>query len=118
MNKVIFISYNKEIGFNINILLETKKGIIPYTIEKTDKINNYPYLAKKIMEGNILYVDYSGGYVGIKKTEGPYCEQDVFISEYESNNIGFDELLMSLNKEIKDNNIKQRKLVKIGEHYK
>ena len=118
ISKLMFVNYNAEGFFQTTILLETKKGIIPYNYETTDFISFYPYLAKQLMDGKTLYVDFDNGYVGIKKSEGPYCEKHVFESEYEENNIDFNELLIKLNAAIKNEKKTQRKLIKIGARYK
>ena len=98
----MFVNYNDEGFFQTAILLETNNGIIPYNYEKTDFISFYPYLAKQLMDGKTLYVAFDYGYVGIKKSEGPYCEKQVFESEYEEKNIDFNELLIRLNDAIKN----------------
>ena len=118
LSKVMFVNYNDEGFFQTTILLETNNGIIPYNYEKTDFISFYPYLAKQLMDGKTLYVAFDYGYVGIKKSEGPYCEKQVFESEYEEKNIDFNELLIMLDDAIKNEKKKQRKLVKIGNSYK
>ena len=118
LSKVMFVNYNDEGFFQTTILLETNNGIIPYNYEKTDFISFYPYLAKQLMDGKTLYVAFDYGYVGIKKSEGPYCEKQVFESEYEEKNIDFNELLIMLDDAIKNEKKKQRKLVKIGDSYK
>ena len=118
LSKVMFVNYNDEGFFQTTILLETNNGIIPYNYEKTDFISFYPYLAKQLMDGKTLYVAFDYGYVGIKKSEGPYCEKQVFESEYEEKNIDFNELLIRLDDAIKNEKKKQRKLVKIGNSYK
>ena len=118
LSKVMFVNYNDEGFFQTTILLETNNGIVPYNYEKTDFISFYPYLAKQLMDGKTLYVAFDYGYVGIKKTEGPYCEKQVFESEYEEKNIDFNELLIRLNDAIKNEKKIQRKLIKIGASYK
>jgi len=118
LSKVTFVNYNDEGFFQTTILLETNNGIIPYNYEKTDFISFYPYLAKQLMDGKTLYVAFDYGYVGIKKSEGPYCEKQVFESEYEEKNIDFNELLIGLNDAIKNEKKIRRKLIKIGASYK
>ena len=118
LSKVMFVNYNDEGFFQTTILLETNNGIIPYNYEKTDFISFYPYLAKQLMDGKTLYVAFDYGYVGIKKSEGPYCEKQVFESEYEEKNIDFNELLIRLNDAIKNEKNIRRKLIKIGASYK
>ena len=118
LSKVMFVNYNDEGFFQTTILLETNNGIIPYNYEKTDFISFYPYLAKQLMDGKTLYVAFDYGYVGIKKSEGPYCEKQVFESEYEEKNIDFNELLIRLNDAIKNDKKIRRKLIKIGASYK
>ena len=118
LSKVMFVNYNDEGFFQTTILLETNNGIIPYNYEKTDFISFYPCIAKQFMDGKTLYVAFDYGYVGIKKSEGPYCEKQVFESEYEEKNIDFNELLISLNDAIKNEKKIRRKLIKIGASYK
>ena len=118
LSKVMFVNYNDEGFFQTTILLETNNGIIPYNYEKTDFISFYPYLAKQLMDGKTLYMAFDYGYVGIKKSEGPYCEKQVFESEYEEKNIDFNELLIRLNDAIKNEKKIRRKLIKIGASYK
>ena len=118
LSKVMFVNYNDEGFFQTTILLETNNGIVPYNYEKTDFISFYPYLAKQLMDGKTLYVAFDYGYVGIKKSEGPYCEKQVFESEYEEKNIDFNELLIRLNDAIKNEKKIRRKLIKIGVSYK
>jgi len=118
LSKFMFVNYNDEGFFQTTILLETNNGIIPYNYEKTDFISFYPYLAKQLMDGKTLYVAFDYGYVGIKKSEGPYCERQVFESEYEEKNIDFNELLIRLDDAIKNEKKIQRKLIKIGASYK
>lgn len=118
LSKFMFVNYNDEGFFQTTILLETNNGIIPYNYEKTDFISFYPYLAKQLMDGKTLYVAFDYGYVGIKKSEGPYCEKQVFESEYEEKNIDFNELLIRLDDAIKNEKKIRRKLIKIGASYK
>ena len=115
---VLFINYDEKVGFNITILLRNENGIVPFVIEKTNFINYYPNLAKKLIDGKVLYVNYDYGYVGDFQSKGPYCEQEVFMSEYEANNIDFNELIINLNQNIKNGKKMSRELVKIGDYYK
>ena len=115
---MIFINYDKEDIFKVTIILETDNGIIPLVFNDNHFINFYKYLSKKIKEGNTLYINYNNAYLGNIKTEGPYCEQEVFMSNYESENNDFNELIINLNKNIKNNEKTSKKLIKIGSYYK
>lgn len=116
-NTTTYISYNEEEGFKVTALMETKNGLVPYEIKKANFIDSYPLLAKKIKEGQILYLDSYNGYIGSEQTEGPYCEEQVFISEYEGNNSNFNELLVTLEGNIKNKKTTPKKLVKVGPKY-
>ena len=114
----MFINYKEDIGFTATIMYETKDGVVPVVIKNPNFINYYPYIAKKLMEGKILYINHNHGYIGIEITDGPYGEEKSFISEYESNNINFLELINNLEHNIKQDKKRYKKLVKIGMKYK
>ena len=116
-SNTLFISYKKEVGFRVTILLETDNGIQPFSFENPAFINYYPHLANKIKDGKTLYVSSSCGYLGTEQTEGPYAEQKVFVSEYECNNIDLNEIIIKLNQNIKNNKKVLRKLIKVGNRY-
>jgi hypothetical protein len=116
-NTVTYISYNEEEGYQVTVLLETKNGLVPYEIKKVNFIDSYPLLAKKIKEGKILYLDSYNGYIGNEQTEGPHCEEQVFISEYEGNNSNFNELLVTMENNIKNKKTTPKKLIKVGPKY-
>lgn len=115
---VLFIKYYEELKqFVMCGLLESKEGIIPIGSKKID-LGSCPDLSEKLMEGKTIYIDSYSCYLGKEKTEGPYCEQKVFCSEYESHNCQVPELLLSINNKIKDKKRSPKKLIKIGEHYR
>lgn len=114
---ITYVSYNEKNGFKVTALLETKNGLIPYEIKNVNFIDSYPLVAEKIREGKILYLNSYNGYIGIEQTEGPYCESQVFVSEYEGNNTNFNELLTSLESNIKDKKTSPKKLIKVGPKY-
>lgn len=114
---ILFINYNEqENEFIISGLLESEEGVIPIK-SKEIYLNNYPYLSRKLMEEKIIYIDYFDCYLGTKKTEGPYCEQEVFDSEYESHSYELSELLKNIDRKIRENKKNVKRLVKIGNHY-
>ena len=73
---------------------------------------------QKLKDGNMVYIDDFDGYVGLIQKEGPYNEQEVFYSKYESHNVEFSELLIGLDKNIRDDKQVIRRLVRIGDLYK
>ncbi len=116
--KVVFINYSaSEHLYRISIFLKNAKGIVHISSSPFD-IDNYPYLSQKLKEGNMVYINAYDGYVGLEEKEGPYNEKEVFNSLYESHNDIMSELLINLDKNIRDDNQVQRKLVKIGNFYK
>ena len=113
----LFINYNKVEGFVGTILIKIENGFAPLSFNDLDLSSCFPNLADKIKEGMTLYINSNCGYVGLEKTEGPYCEQKVFDSKYESNNLGYFDLLLNLDQNIGQNLTCQRKLIKNGEVY-
>ena len=113
----IFISYNN--GLKGSILIESKDGIIPIelTSEDLDFITKYPNIMGKLMNGESLYLKGSKGYIGKKEYIGPYGEEEVFSSEYSSENIGINELMIGLEDSIQSGDIKRMQLSKLGNHY-
>ena len=115
--KIMYISYNKERSFVLTLLVETKRGVIPYTSTINELGDYYPYVAEKLKNGMIVYKNFNLGYLGTELYEGPYGEEKVFIVEYETTNNDLNELLFSLNEKIKNNKKVDRKLIKIGNSY-
>lgn len=113
-----FISYNE--GFKGCMLLETDNGIIPIEFNEDDLkfINYYPSIKEKLINGDELYLNAFSGYIGRKHTEGPYCEQEIFISKYNGENTDFYELMNDIEKNIIQNNQKIKKLSKVGIYYR
>lgn len=113
-----FISYNGE--FKGCMLLETKKANIPIELNESDLkfINCFPNIKEKLINGYELYLNAFSGYIGRRYTEGPYCEQKVFISNYNSENIDFYELMNDIEKNIIKNKQKMKKLSKVGTYYR
>lgn len=109
---IIFIKYNEE-NFIMSRILEYKGGVIPLDGEIIS-LENYPNLAKKLVEGEVVYIDYRDGYLGVIKREGAYGEQEIFCSEYEAHDREEQEVLLGLDKSIKKGNQKVRKLVRVG----
>ena len=115
---IIFINYDeKEKVFIMSCLIKSNDGIIPLKREII-YLDNYPYLVKELMEKKTIYIDSFDGYLGLIKTEGPYCEQEVFNSIFECHNSEFNELLLGLDKNVKDGKLNVKKLIKIGNSYK
>lgn len=77
----------------------------------------YPNLMKKLINGEKLYLKSFKGYLGREETVGPYCEEKIFVSEYDSTNIDLLELISDLDNKIKKEKTKIRKLSKLGNHY-
>ena len=114
---IIYIRHDKkENKFIMNGILEEKEGIIPLA-NKTIDLDNYPYLSSKLKEGKILYIDSYNCYLGENRIEGPYGEQEVFDSEYECHNNEEVEMLVNIDKNIKEQKQVLSKLIKIGNHY-
>ena len=113
-----FINYDKEDNCRITVLFEIENGIVPVVYEESYFLSCYPHLAKKMIEGNTIYIRSNSGFVGKILSEGPYGEVKVFLSEYESYNMNFNEILHCLNSKIKYDKKHIRKLVKIGESYR
>ena len=113
--QTIFMNYKD--GFNVTILNKTIDGIIPYNYKNPSFIKDYPYLARKLKEGKILYVKSDSGYLGNEINEGPYAEEKIFLSEYENKNIDFKEIIINLDKDVKGNKKVLRRLMKIGDTY-
>jgi hypothetical protein len=112
-----FISYDEENGFKVSIMLETEKGQVPYEIKNPSFINSFPLIMKKLMEGKKVYLDSYKGYIGSEQTEGPYCDEQVFMSDYDDNDIDFLELLDLLEQKIMNKKTSPKKLVKVGSKY-
>ena len=117
-NTMFYISSDKEDSIKVTALIKTKQGVVPYEIKKPTFISSFPLLMQKLKEGKIIYLNSSNGYIGEEKTEGPYCEEQIFISEYDDNNGDFLELLSLLEQKVKSNKTVPKKLVKIGSEYK
>ena len=113
---ITHISYNEEEGYKVTVFLETKKGLVTYNIKNANFISSYPLLAKKLIEGKKLYLDSCNGYIGTEQKEETNAEE-VFISEYESNNSNFNELLTNMEQNIKIKKETPKKLVKSGPRY-
>ena len=112
-----FISYNN--GLKGCIFLESGKGVVPIELNSVDLdfITKYPNIMEKLMNGESLYLKGSKGYMGRKEYIGPYGEEEVFSSEYSSENIGINELIMGLENSIKKGDTKVMQLSKLGIYY-
>ena len=72
---------------------------------------------EKIMNGERLYLKGSKGYIGKKEYIGPYGEEEVFSSEYSSENIGISELIIGLENSVESGYTKRMRLSKLGIYY-
>ena len=108
-----FISYNEELKGCI--LLESKDGIIPLELKVSDLqfLTSYPNIMIQLKKGKKLFVKAHQVYLGEEKKEGPYSEQATFISQYYSKNPDFNELIVSLENDIKNEKINVKKLINI-----
>lgn len=112
-----FISYNN--GLKGCVFLESEKGVVPIELnsEDLDSITKYPNIMERLMNGECLYLKGSKGYIGKKEYIGPYGEEEVFSTEYSSENIGISELIIGLENSIKKRDIKRMQLSKLGIYY-
>lgn len=112
-----FINYDD--GLKGVVMVERKDGIIPVELdsEDLDFITKYPNIMEKLKNGESLYLKGSKGYIGKKEYIGPYGEEEVFSSEYSSENIGVNELVISIEKSIERGDIKRMQLSKLGSYY-
>lgn len=112
-----FISYNN--GLKGCVFLESEKGVVPIQLnsEDLDSITKYPNIMERLMNGESLYLKGSKGYMGRKEYIGPYGEEEVFSTEYSSENIGISELIIGLENSIKKGDIKRMRLSKLGSYY-
>ena len=92
---------------------------LPIVIEEKylSYIKNYPNIMLKLMEGEKIYLSSYKIYLGHKQFEGPYGDDEYFVSKYESESLELFELLSRLDKKIYNNEIKYRKLIRIGNFY-
>jgi len=118
LSGTIFINYDE--GLKGCVLLENKNGIVPVELKDKDLkfITFYPNIMQQLMNGKKIYFKDFTGYLGREEFEGPYGEQTVFISEYESVNTIFSELMINLENKIKNKKTNVRKLSKLGGYYK
>ena len=72
---------------------------------------------EKLMNGENLYLKGSKGYIGKTEYIGPYGEEEVFSSEYSSQNIGINELMIGLEKSVERGEVKALRLPKMGNHF-
>ena len=72
---------------------------------------------EKLKNGESLYLKGSKGYIGKKEYIGPYGEEEVFSSEYSSQNIGINEIIIGLEGSIQNGDIKRKQLSKLGSYY-
>lgn len=113
----IFINYMEGLkGF---LLIESENGVIPIELKEEDLnfLTFYPNVMKKLTDGKSLYLKAFNAYLGKEETVGPYCEHQIFVSEYDSENIDFYELIANLESRIKKGNVNVRKLSKLGIYY-
>ena len=113
----LYLNVDEEVvGYAI---IDTDRGYS--SIELSNDITNI-YLNKNILAklsyGNKVYIFGGKAYLGRNSTEGPYCEEDIFLSFYDAQALSYDELLVNLDNNIKNNISRTKKLVKIGEYYK
>lgn len=113
----IYINYRE--GLKGSILLEDENGVIPIELKEEDLtfISFYPNIMKKLIDGKELYLKAFNGYLGTEETMGPYCEQKIFVSEYDDENASLSELIINLENKIEKGKSNVRKLSKIGIYY-
>lgn len=80
-------------------------------------IKYYPNIMTKLINGEIIYLPYHTMYIGYIKNEGPYGENECFISEYNSKSYELSELLVNIDKNIFEDNKDTKKLLKVGNFY-
>ena len=112
-----FINYDN--GLKGVVMVERKDGIIPVELdsEDFDFITKYPNIMERLKNGESLYLKGSKGYIGKKEYIGPYGEEEVFSSEYSSQNIGINELMIGIEDSIQNGDIKRKQLSKLGSYY-
>ncbi len=116
--KAAYICFDKKRNcFIETYLIENPNGINPIIRESTNYFISLPCLQEKLKLGKKIYMYNGNGYLGEFHTEGPYGEEKVFLSEYDSHNYDDEELLIDLDKTIKKGEIKSKKLIKIGNFY-
>ena len=113
----IFINYSE--GLKGCLLIESENGVIPIELKEEDLnfLTFYPNIMEKLINGRLLYLKGFNVYLGKKETFGPYCEHEIFISEYDSENINFYELIANLESKIEKRESNVRKLSKLGIYY-
>ena len=117
-NGSTFIYTEKDKVFGITILNEC--GItVPIELSSCDISSIYKCenIMKKLQEGNTLYIKNGSAYIGKKGMESPYCEKEVLDVLYETNGCNLGNMIYSLDDNIKNNKVTEKKLVKIGERY-
>lgn len=116
--KATYICFDKKRNCYIEtILIENINGINPIIRESTNCFISLPCLKEQLKLGKEIYMYYGNGYLGEFHTEGPYGEEKIFLSEYDSHNYEDEELLIDLDKTIKEGETKSKKLIKIGNFY-
>ena len=112
-----FISYDN--GLKGVVMVERKDGISPVELdsEDLDFITKYPNIMERLKNGESLYLKGSKGYIGKKEYIGPYGEEEVFFTEYSSQNIDVGETIRGIETSIQNGDIKRKQLSKLGSHY-
>lgn len=116
--KATYICFDKKKNYFIETtLIENENGINPIVKENINYFERLPLLENQLKIGNEIYICFGNAYLGGFHTEGPYGEEKVFLSEYDSHSYDDEELLIGLNKAIKQEERNPKKLIKIGKYY-
>jgi len=101
------------------IFLKKNDQYIPIELSSDQlyPLNFYTNVITKLMEGETLYIKSQNIYLGHKTYEGPYGEDEYFISNYKGHGTVLADALTILDKNIFNETINREKLLKIGNFY-
>jgi len=117
--EILYIEYNDELSGS-RFLLDgngTLISIKELSDEELRTIKLWPNIQQKLINGCILYICNHDAYIGKSLSEGPYGENKIFVSEFDSTNPYYDVLLKLLDEKIKKGKSRNKVLTKLGYRY-
>ena len=100
-------------------LIKLDRGCCPIELSNNDLafIHKYKLIMNKLNNGNKIYIYNGNMYLGYNEFVGPYAEEEIFNSFYDSSSLYFYSMLNILEYKLVNNKVKKKILVRVGDYY-
>ena len=115
----IIISLDKDNNIVCSALIKLAKGENPARLanDKLAFIKKYKLIMSKLKKGNKIYIYRGNMYLGLFESDGPYAEEKIFNSFYDSSSLDFYSMLGSLEYSLYNDDVRRKRLVRVGAYY-